>query len=33
MAAHVEEPSMELKFGDAESPGKRKQARREIFLA
>lgn len=32
MAAHVEEPSIQLTFGDAEGLGKRK-TRREIFLA
>ena len=32
MAAHVEEASMQLTFGDAEGLGQRKQTRREIFL-
>ncbi|VUM00177.1 hypothetical protein PGKDCPLP_02303 [Stenotrophomonas maltophilia] len=31
--AHVEEPSIQLTFGDAEGLGKRKQPRRELFLA
>lgn len=31
MAAHVEEPSMQLTFGDAEGLGKRKQTRRDLL--
>jgi len=33
MAAHVEKLSMQLTIGDAQGLGKRKQTRREMFLA
>lgn len=33
MTTQVERSSMQLKFGDVEGLGKRKQTRREIFLA
>jgi len=32
MVVHIEEPSMQLAFGDAEGMGMREQIRREILL-